>query len=94
MASSIFVYWSDGLGGGGGGRAFDRHGIVGTGAGHLLTNNACWAGRTFDNFFSNSRGLPGGIAHDPGRCSRLELTRTLQLKNTNFFLFFIFFIFF
>ena len=35
---------------GGGGRAFDRHGIVGTGAGHLLTNNACWAGHLIISF--------------------------------------------
>ena len=37
----VFLYIGliDWVGGGGG--AFDRHGIVGTGAGHLLTNNAC-----------------------------------------------------
>ena len=37
MATYIFVYWSDGLGG----RAFDSHSRNRGGGGHLLTKVAC-----------------------------------------------------
>ena len=68
MATNIFVYWSDGLGRGGGHFSV----IVGTGGG-TFANESCPQCRAFDQFFP----MPGALPGEEG-CSRLELTRTLQ----------------
>ena len=47
MATNVFVYWSDGLGGGG--WAFDCH-LVGMGVG-VFSNENCLNGQAFDQCF-------------------------------------------
>ena len=54
MATNNLVYWSDRLEG----RAFDHHRRNGGGA---FANKNCPQGRAFEQFFSNVRGIPGGL---------------------------------
>ena len=69
MATNIFVYWSDGLGGG----AFDHHSRNGGRGICHATKIACRAGH-LSSFFKRLGFARGG-------CSRLELTRTLGANN-------------
>ena len=68
MATNVFVYWSDGLGG----RVFDHHSWN---RGRGIWKQQLLAGPGIWPIFSKVRGLPG-VCSGGGGCSRLELTRT------------------
>ena len=67
MATKIFVYWPDRLGGGG-----HLTIIVGTGD-EVFTNKNCQLGRPFDQIFKIPGVCPGICS---GGCSCIELNRT------------------